>query len=414
MRILVASQFLPWPLDSGGNAALFSTLKCLELDHEFTLVCPVYSARHEGHARELAEQLPNVRVRWVRCGDPSPGSMVSRLLLRGLEWARRKLAPPRPASQWPSYPFHPLPAPLIEVLQEELDRGTDLFQAEFARMMPLGAWVPKELPRLFIHHQIQFVYSERFIEAHGGSGASYLHEMMRVQELAYLPHFDGVVTFSEEDRRVLLSYMPSVSVHTSPFPIPADVGISREVSEDFNGKFLLVASEGHDPNRDALEWLLGEIWPMIVKALPSAHLVVVGRWSRSVQAQFAAPSVSFPGFVDDLSTTLRGGIMLVPLRIGSGIRVKILVALALGVHVVTTPVGGEGLQVRDDEELLSRGSASEFAAAAVELAQQPELRRRLVTTGLAAVSKHYSAEGVRRRRNEIYAAIAANEHHRVT
>jgi glycosyltransferase involved in cell wall biosynthesis len=279
-------------------------------------------------------------------------------------------------------------------------------------MMPLGAWVPKEVPRLFIHHQIQFVYSERFIAAHGGNGASYLHEMMRVQELAYLPHFDGVVTFSEEDRRALLSHLPSVNVHTSPFPIPADVGISREVSEDFNGQFLLVASEGHDPNRDALEWLLGEIWPIIVKELPSAKLVVVGRWSRSAQAHFAAPSVSFPGFVNDLAETLRGGIMLVPLRIGSGIRVKILVALAQGVPVVTTPVGGEGLLAQNDEELLSRDSASEFAAAAVRLARDPKLRRHLATAGLAAVSKHYSAESVRRRRNEIYAAMVAKDHYR--
>lgn len=412
MRILVTSPTLPWPQDAGGKAAQFSTLKCLDSDHEFTLVCPVYSARGEYYAKELANQLPNVSVRGVRCGDASSGSMISRFLLRLIGLARRKLVPPPPANHWPSYPFHPLPAPLIHVLQEELDRGTDLFQAEFARMMPLGAWVPKGVPRLFIHHQIQFVYSERFIAAHGGSGASYLHEMMRVQELAYLPHFDGVVTFSEEDRRVLLSHLPSAGVYTSPFPIPTDVGIAREVSDDFNGQFLIVASEGHDPNRDALEWLLGEIWPIIVRDLPSARLVVVGRWSRSVQADFAAPSVSFPGFVDDLAATLRGGIMLVPLRIGSGIRVKILVALAQGVPVVTTPVGGEGLLARDDEELLSRDSASEFAAAAVELARRPELRRRLATAGLAAVARHYSAEGVRRRRNEIYAAMVAKEHDR--
>jgi glycosyltransferase involved in cell wall biosynthesis len=413
MRILVSSQFLPWPQDSGGSAAQFSTLKCLESDHEFTLVCPLYSARHEDYAHELAQQLPNVKVRGVHCGGPSPGSIVSRFLLRVLGLARRKLEPPRPASQWPSYPFHPLPPPLIDILQEELGRGTDLFQAEFARMMPLGAWVPKEVPRLFIHHQIQFVYSERFIEAHGGSGASYLHAMMRVQELAYLPLFDGVVTFSEEDRQALLPYLPPAKVHISPFPIPADVGICREVSDDFNGQFLLVASEEHDPNRDALEWLLDEIWPLIVKELPSSRLVVVGRWSRSAQTHFAAPSVSFPGFVDDLAATLRGGIMLVPLRIGSGIRVKILVALAQGVPVVTTPMGCEGLLTRNDEELLSRGTASEFAAAAVNLAQEPALRRRLATSGLAAVSKHYSAEGVRRRRNEIYAAMVANEHQRV-
>jgi glycosyltransferase involved in cell wall biosynthesis len=412
MRILVTTPFLPWPLYTGGNAAQFSTLKCLESDHAFTLVCPVYSARQEANALELAEMLPNVRVRGVRCEESFSFSRMSRFLLRLLGLARRKLVPPFPAIQWPAYPFHPLPPPLIDALQEELGMGTDLFQAEFANMLPLGVWVPNEVPRLFIHHQIQFVYSGRFIETHGTSSASYLHEMMRVQELAYLPYFDAVVTFSEDDRRVLLSHLPSAEVHTSPFPIPADVGVAKEVSDDFNGQFLFVAQEGHDPNKDALEWLLKDIWPVIVRELPLARLIVVGKWSRSTQAHFATPSVSFAGFVDDLSATLRGGVMLVPLRIGSGIRVKILVALAQGVPVVTTPVGGEGLIARDDEELLLRGSASEFASAAIQLAQKPELRRRLAAAGLATVSKNYSAESVRQRRNEIYTALAANVHRR--
>ena len=97
--------------------------------------------------------------------------------------------------------------------------------------------------------------------------------------------------------------------------------------------------------------------------------------------------------------------MLVPVRIGSGLRVKILTALAQGVPVVSTRVGGEGLLVQDGREILVRDEASEFAAAAVELAGKPELWRRLAMAGRAAAVKHYSAEEVRRRRNEIYASI---------
>ena len=96
--------------------------------------------------------------------------------------------------------------------------------------------------------------------------------------------------------------------------------------------------------------------------------------------------------------------MLVPLRIGSGIRVKIQAALARGIPVVSTPVGAEGMPLRDGVELLIRENAMDFAGAAVSLAQEPDLRVALATAGRDAVLKFYSPTGVRRQRNEIYSA----------
>jgi glycosyltransferase involved in cell wall biosynthesis len=151
--------------------------------------------------------------------------------------------------------------------------------------------------------------------------------------------------------------------------------------------------------------LLAEIWPKIVAQLPAARLVVIGEWSAATINSKSSPSVSFTGFVPDLASTLRGGIMLVPVRIGSGLRVKILIALAQGVPVISTCVGSEGLLVQDGQEILVRNEVSKFAAAAVQLAREPELWHRLAVAGRAAVAKNYSAQEVRRRRNEIYATI---------
>ena len=172
----------------------------------------------------------------------------------------------------------PLPRPFIAALQEELKRGTDLCQAEFAEMLSLGAWFPKELPKVFIHHQIHFVYARRFAAAHNPGGyANYFNSMMQAQELAYLRHFDSVITFSEADRQTLLSQLPAARVWNSPFPIPANVAIVETVTAEFDGRFLFVASEEHSPNRDALDWLLAEIWPQILQKLPAARLVIIGR-----------------------------------------------------------------------------------------------------------------------------------------
>src|ERR1039457_4815427 len=204
MRIVVASPFLPWPLFSGGNAAQFSTLKCLCGDHQFVLVCPVYSENDLKDARELQAQLPLVEVRAVPCGFDEGATQPSRgLILRGARkcarLAGRLFARPtrqNPVPETLEYPFDPLPGRLLTALEDELSKGVDLVQVEFAQMMPLGTWLAKETPKVFIHHQIQFVYTERHLEACGrNSFTSYLEAVMRAQEEVYLQRFDGIVVF---------------------------------------------------------------------------------------------------------------------------------------------------------------------------------------------------------------------------
>src|ERR1700733_6833307 len=213
MRILIVSPCLPWPLNSGGNAAQFTTLKCLEQDHQFTLVCPVFDAVGEANAKQLQAQLPQVNVRAIFCGMPK--SFVRKLLYRARKlvagYVRRLTNQPVLQPEMADllhYPFDPLPKQLIIALQDELSKGVDLCQAEFAEMLPLGVWFPKQLPKLFIHHQIHHVYAKRFMDTHGTNGyLTYLEAVMQTQELAYLQSFQGVITFSEQDRQVLLPHI---------------------------------------------------------------------------------------------------------------------------------------------------------------------------------------------------------------
>lgn len=427
MRILIATQYLPWPPDSGGNVAQFATLKSLAHDHEFTLVCPLYHEAGLAHAEALRRELPNVRVREVFCGTPAPAppppprvNLAARCARWGLRQGRRWLSPPPPISspvaivpeEKPYFPFYAQPEKFLAAVDEEVRRGPDLCQAEFADMLSLGAWLPKDIPKVFVHHQVHFVYCQRFLAAAGRSAhLDYLEATWRMQEIAYLKTFDTVVTFSAADRERLLPYLEAKRVVVSPFPLPADAGPREDNPAGFDGRFLFLASEEHGPNRDALEWLLAKIWPCIRASLPEARLVVAGKWSESARARLAANGVIFAGFVPDLADVLRRGILLAPLRIGSGIRVKIMSALAQGVAVVTTEIGCEGMPVRDGHDLLIRNEPGAFAAAAVTLAGDPELRGRLGANGRSTMSAHYSPESVRARRNEIYRSLATRNSH---
>jgi glycosyltransferase involved in cell wall biosynthesis len=409
MRILVASSELPWPLNAGGNTAQFGALKCLRQDHEFTLVCPVYDAVGLNNAKDLQGELPEVQVRAVFCGE-SPRPML-KVIAQKMMRVAQELRYPRSAippveDLKPGYYFDPLPAPYVVALQEELAKGKDLCQLEFMPMLSLGTWLPRHIPSLFVHHQVHFIYSRRFLEARGSDPhADYVDKMWQAQEIAYLQSYQGIIAFSEEDKNHLLPYIAPEKLFVSPFPLPPDIAAFEETPPGFDGRFIYLASGAHSPNRDALGWLLAEIWPTILQQMPSAQLVVIGEWSEAARAEYTAPGVTFSGFVKDLASVLRGGIMLVPLRIGSGLRVKIMAAMAQAVPVISTSVGSEGLLLENGQDLLLRDDSDGFAAAAVQIATDPALWMRLAENGRAAISRHYSPEQVRRRRNEIYASL---------
>jgi len=411
VRILLITPYLPWPLNSGGNVGLFSTLKSLMADHEFAVVSLLQSPKQKADLEPLRQALPGVRFipveTWARNSRRlfnHSAYLAARNFYRA---ARELLLQPGEAAPLPYYPFDLLPAKLIQTINEELKKGVDICQVEFTELMPLGAWLPPELPKIFLHHQIHFVYSQRFIRARGDADGycHFLEATMRAQEIGFLKHFDTVVTHSREDLEILQPHLNGVELAISPSPFPADIQITDGPSSPFNGTFSYIASEAHLPNQDALVWLLEEIWPKISAALPLARLNIIGEWSENRKNKLAGPTLNFTGFVPDLASIIPGSVMLVPLRIGSGIRVKIQVAQALGAPVVTTRIGGEGLVGEDGREMLIRDSADDFAAAAVELTRQPALWQKLCAAGKETVRKNYSLESVRIRRNEIYARL---------
>ena len=179
---------------------------------------------------------------------------------------------------------------------EELEKCPDLVQCEFAEMMPIGILVPTKISRLFVHHQVHHVYTARFLQVHGSTPyASYFSELLRVQEQTYLRSFDAIITFSDDDRQALAAMVEIDRVHISPYPTPVDLGIVSKVSEHFDGRFFSSALEVHDPNRDALTWLLDEIWPNIAVALPATELVVIGVWGRRWLRRAGVCKSPFPG-----------------------------------------------------------------------------------------------------------------------
>jgi glycosyltransferase involved in cell wall biosynthesis len=140
---------------------------------------------------------------------------------------------------------------------------------------------------------------------------------------------------------------------------------------------ILYLSSGYKwhANVDAAKWLYYEIMPRIWENVPEAKLYISGREPPVEMQRWASERVVLTGFVPDERKLLaRANVVVVPMRLGGGIKLRILTALSLGKAVVTTPQGAEGIAgLVDGQHALVRDNAEAFAEAVVEIIRRPEL-----------------------------------------
>jgi glycosyltransferase involved in cell wall biosynthesis len=175
---------------------------------------------------------------------------------------------------------------------------------------------------------------------------------------------------------------------------------------------MFLGTYKHQPNIQAVELLLTRIWPRIIKANPSARLIVAGSWPENIAAfGSVGPEVEFTGFVDDLEELYRRSrVVCAPIRSGSGTRIKIIEAAAYGKPVVSTSIGAEGLVLRNDRELLIRDDPDAFADGCIALLEDNELCARLGSSARQAARKYYSRDAiVQRIRHVVGNIVSANQ-----
>ena len=142
---------------------------------------------------------------------------------------------------------------------------------------------------------------------------------------------------------------------------------------------LLQGTLTYPPNMDAVEWLIGRVAPRLWAEWPQVEIRLVGNPAPGVQRWNRPPAVTVVGRVPDMEPELaRADLAVVPLRVGSGTRIKILESFAHRIPVVSTTLGAEGLEVEDGVHLLMADDPDDFAAACGRLLSDIGLRKRLV------------------------------------
>jgi glycosyltransferase involved in cell wall biosynthesis len=207
---------------------------------------------------------------------------------------------------------------------------------------------------------------------------------------------DHVLTVSDNDREAFLEFLPPHKVTTVPTGVDLNYfqpgqGTPEAASLVFTGDM------GWLPNEDAIAYFAGEILPIIQRSIPDVTLWAVGRSPTRKVLSIAKknPAVRVTGAVDDIRPHVhRAAAYVVPLRIGGGTRIKIFEAMAMGMPVVSTTVGAEGLPVRDGEHILLADSPNEFACQTIRLLAEAPLRDRMGRAARALVESRYSWSAV--------------------
>jgi glycosyltransferase involved in cell wall biosynthesis len=147
-------------------------------------------------------------------------------------------------------------------------------------------------------------------------------------------------------------------------------------------KFCFLGSMNWKPNIEAVDLLLNKIFPKILENIPNAELHLAGSFMSDKLLNLKQKNVFIHGKVTDVKAFLsENGILLVPLKSGSGIRIKILEALALGVPVVSSKVGFEGIPIKNEIHGMIANRTKDFVAAAVLLAKNSEIANNMGKKG---------------------------------
>jgi polysaccharide biosynthesis protein PslH len=222
-------------------------------------------------------------------------------------------------------------------------------------------------------------------------------QKLRRYEAAILRAADATVAVSAADKAALQTLVPATRIVVVSNGIDLDVYQPSSVMPATAApKLVLTGKMDYRPNIDAALWFGREVLPLIVQHEPAVRFQIVGLNPHPRLDELRnQPNIEITGAVDDTRPYIQGAaVYVIPMRVGGGTRFKALEAMACAKAIVSTPLGVEGIQVQDGQEMLIRESAAQFAAGVLDLIADlrrgADLQQRLGAAGRRFVELHYS------------------------
>jgi len=375
LRILFVATKPPYPPSDGGKLLMWNTPKDLAArGHDITFVAPRLGKMSPGVVEEISK---HCRPRLVGC---RPGQLLPSLVKA--QFSRRPMSILR----------HSHPA-LRQTVHEELAQGS--FDVVHVEQVQSFSNLPNGSSRTPVVFRAQNVESNLWRMVAGvRPKVSWIARRearkMAVIEARAVRAAAATIALTRPDGEALAGGigMRAAKVRLIPPPFPAHLPSGDRTLSGNPAVFLL--GGGWLPNKDSIRWFFGSIWKDVLRENPEATAHVFGDDPTPPMSS----KVRHPSPTDSRHIFCDGSILVVPLRVASGIRMKILEAWARGIPVVATPEAASGLGARDGDEVLLAGNGAEFADAITRLRDQPALRQRLVDLGRKTLSTRHGSDHV--------------------
>lgn len=287
-------------------------------------------------------------------------------------------------------------------LQGALSRVVDLnkidvLQVDFPWMMNVVKYLDIKATKVFVSHEAQFVLRKRKGELDKAAQCQLI-------ETKLARKYDVVLTLTPVEAEIWNAADRQLNVQYSPMGIGLPdntLGVAPKAK-----KLIFVGSSKHQPNLDGIRFLLNDIWPRVHQAIPDLPLEITGDHAEEFKNEFAGlEGVQFTGFVPSLQEAMKEAISVVPIRLGSGIRVKILEAMAYGTPVVATHLAAEGINVVDGESVLLADEPEGFANHIITLCNNDDAYRAIAVKARKCAEEEYDITETVNRRMRLFETL---------
>lgn len=409
-KILFIIPWLPYPLKSGGHQALFNGIYAVRNDFEVHIAYKVENDNdYLNNEKMFLELIPNANLYPLCCDVTYPvwrkiASRVKKAVKGVLGMIDGKVENDKYAmcERWIST-ISPMQKEWLEHVSNICKKNQfDIIQVEMPWYVSQILTLPRESNIIYVHHELGFVRRE--LEQKQTILDDYIRackSFADYAEIGLLNMYNAVVTLSPIDKKKLECHGVTVPVYSSFATINLSNNFECRTSDGLQLSF--VGPDSHSPNLVGINWFLNNCWDKLKKGNSSYKLKIIGKWEEKHITELTSkyPDVEFLGYVDDLTEAIQDTVMIVPITIGSGIRMKILEACSTGVPFVSTSVGAEGIPVVSGKHCFLADKPNDFVSCLVRL-QDPGLQKEFVLEARKMVEINYSVEALRKNRMNIY------------
>ncbi|HZE86576.1 MAG TPA: glycosyltransferase family 4 protein [Methylomirabilota bacterium] len=416
MKILMVSSYLPYPLFSGGQVRLYNLIKELSSKHEITLICEKRPQQTFDDIKEVEKICKKVitvdrRKQWSLENIIKSAASVHSFLVTG----------------------HTNPE-MKQLIMDELIRETfDLIHVETFYVMqnlPMSLLQRQEsiqknvdshfrgddrkdgLPIVLVEHNIEYQVYKRYVDRAPAPLRPFLAldvAKIKREEEKFWQKATKVVAVSNDDKKII----EQAGIHPAIVAngVNIDAFFFKQKSETKVKKLLFIGDFKWLQNRDALKFIIEDIWPKIsLESTIKAQLWIVGRTiPDSIKALTDDPDVLF----DEESSVKptpeifqEADILLAPIRVGGGTSYKILESMSSGTPVVTMSLSADAIGAKESEQIMVGNSAEELAAKTLQLLQNEKKYQKVAKGGRKLIEEKYSWQTIAKHLDQVYKEVA--------